>query len=70
MAMPKTGKYLVVRNNCWYCNKELSEPTVTYRRKHIKKKLRTDMTVHSDCYKSLNRARKQYKPMAPGSITQ
>jgi hypothetical protein len=57
-------------NPCWYCNKELIDPITTYRRKHRRSKYRTDVTVHSDCYKSLNRARKQYKPLAPGSITQ
>jgi hypothetical protein len=70
MAMPKTGKSAMNPNPCWYCNKDLAEPLTTYRRTHRKKKYRIDVTVHSDCYKSFNRTRKQYKPMASGSITQ
>jgi hypothetical protein len=58
------------RNACWYCNKELQEPITTYKRKHRRSKYRTDISVHSACYKSLNRARKRYRPIAPGTITQ
>jgi hypothetical protein len=58
------------RNPCWYCNKELVEPLTTYRRTHRKKKYKIDVVVHTDCYKSFNRTRKQYRPIAPGSITQ
>jgi hypothetical protein len=58
------------RNPCWYCNKELQEPTVTYRRRHIKKKRRTDITVHSACFKSLSRSRKEYRVIVPGTVAQ
>jgi len=57
-------------NNCWYCNKELIEPLTTYQRRHRKKKMRTTITVHSECYKDLNRAIKKFRPIAPGSVTQ
>jgi hypothetical protein len=70
MGMKQTGKSAVDRNPCWYCNKELVEPLTTYRRTHRNKKYRIDVIVHSDCYKSFNRTRKQYRTIAPGSVSQ
>ena len=64
------GYQTMNRNDCWYCNKELIEPLTTYRRKSLKSKNRADIVVHSDCYKALNKARKRYRPIAPGSVTQ
>ena len=53
---------------CWYCNKLINkdDKATTYRRKHRKPKYRTDMTVHTKCYRSIY----SYKPRAYGSVTQ
>ena len=53
---------------CWFCNKELCEPTVTYRRRHNKLKKRTDVTIHKDCFKRWGQARKVI--ILPGSVSQ
>ena len=64
------GYQTMNRNTCWYCNKQLIEPLTTYQRRHRKKKMRVSLTVHTECYKALNRAVKTFKPVAPGSVTQ
>ena len=57
-------------NICWYCNKELSEPTITYKRHSRKKKKRIDLTVHAECYARVKRVRNKFRPIAPGSMSQ
>lgn len=32
--------------------------------------MRKTLSVHTECYKDLNRAIKMFKPIAPGSVTQ
>jgi len=55
---------------CWYCNKELIEPTIAYKRRHKKLSKKTDMTVHMDCYRKLNGQRNRYLTRGYGSISQ
>lgn len=60
----------MIDNNCWYCTKELSEPTITYVRYNRKQSKRIDITVHAECYKRVKRVRNKFRPIAPGSMTQ
>lgn len=60
----------MIDNNCWYCTKELSEPTITYTRLNRKQKKRIELTVHAECYKRVKRVRNKFRPTAPGSMTQ
>lgn len=57
-------------DTCWYCDKELVEPTKSYTRKHRKAKMVKEITVHEDCYKRIRIVRNKYRPRASGSVSQ
>lgn len=51
---------------CWFCEKELVEPTVTYIRRHRKLKKRTPITIHRKCFGRWNQAK--WVRILPGSV--